>query len=84
MTTRDYRGVIHLAHAILDRPGEDRALVSQVQSLRVYLPPPEEDMEGVEVQVAVVDGSLVVIAAGHVLLMDRDARGFARVRVSPE
>lgn len=82
--SRDYRGVIHLAHVILDRPGEEAALASHVTSLRVYLPGPEEGQAGVEVQVAVVDGSLVIIAAGDVLAMDRDSRGFARVRVSPE
>ena len=38
--------------------------------------------QAAEVQVAVVRGGLVIIAAGDVML-DQDARGFARVRVDP-
>lgn len=73
----------NLAHVILDleRGGESR-LESNVRSLRLYLHGTEPGT-GAEVQVAVVDGSLVIIAAGHVVL-DRDTRGFARVRVQPE
>lgn len=73
----------NLGHVILDleRQGDSR-LESNVRSLRLYLHG-QEPGTGAEVQVAVVDGSLVIIATGHVL-MDRDTRGFARVRVEPE
>lgn len=43
----------------------------------------DQDGHLAEVQVAYYRGGLVVIAAGHTYL-DRDARGFARVRVEPE
>lgn len=75
------RGTV--AYAIVDKLGATSELVSQVVSMRVFLHGEAPD-SGAEVQVAVVDGSLVVIAAGHIVLADQDAHGFARIRVAPE
>lgn len=72
-----------VAYAILDVAAHDSVLQANVQGLRVFLHGQAAD-SGAEVQVAVVDGSLVVIAAGKVVMADTDAKGYARLRVSPE
>lgn len=53
-------------------------------TLRVVLEAADgETVRLAEVQVAMVHGGLVIIASGEVHL-DRDTRGFARLRISPE
>lgn len=77
--TLEARAVPRFMTALLESQGE-AALERNVQSVRVVL----VDGQGraAEVQVAVSNGGLVIIAAGDCSL-DRDARGFARVRVDP-
>jgi len=60
----------------------DAVTLQGVESIRLLLVD-QDTGHSAEVQVARVNGGLVIIAAGSVLA-DRDARGFARLRVDPE
>jgi hypothetical protein len=60
--------------------GSEHGIHDDPSGVRITL---EVDGLTAEVQVAQVRGSLVVIAAGQVI-MDRDTRGFARLRIDPE
>lgn len=77
--TLEARAVPRFMTALLESHGQGN-LSRNVDSVRLVL----VDGRGraAEVQVAVVDGGLVIIAAGDCAL-DRDTRGFARVRVDP-
>jgi hypothetical protein len=67
---------------VAEDPVEGRVTL-HVRSLQVILQDPDHPERLAEVQVAQVGAGLVIIAAGSVM-MDRDTRGFARVRVDPE